>query len=75
MSEIHDLKKYKESLALLPHLDTILKVFNLTEAALKHYGTYIPVAKVLMTIRDQKALIELYKVNYKKIKEAKGKKV
>lgn len=74
MNNTHDLKKYKESLAILPHLEAIIRVLNLTESALKHYNSYIPVIKILNSIRDQKALLEIHRIDYKKIKETKGRK-
>lgn len=69
----HNLRKYKESKAVLPHLELILRIFNLTETSLKYFSAYIPVAKVLIVLREQKLVIEAYKAAHKSVKDNKGK--
>lgn len=69
---IHNLKNYKESLILLPDVEDILKVLTLTEKALTHYKHYIPAAKVLFTVKDQKAILEGYKKELTNTKISKG---
>jgi hypothetical protein len=72
MNNIHNLNKYKESLVVLTHIDAILRVFNLAERSLSLFKVYIPVAKVLHVIKEQKALLELHKKEYERIKSTKG---
>jgi len=69
----HSLKDYKEAIILTEHLDAILKVLNLTERGLEHFKLYIPVAKVLHTIKDQKSILEVHYEKAKRVKESKGK--
>ncbi len=70
---MYDLKKYREARALLPHLDTILKILALTEKALSYYICYIQVAKILFVIKQEKEILETYKNLLKKNQETKGK--
>lgn len=67
MEKVTDLKKYKEAKAVTPHLEAILKVFVLTIAALTRFKAYIPVAKVLVVIEDQKLILESHLSKYRKI--------
>jgi hypothetical protein len=75
MSDVHNLKSYKESLALLPDIENILNVLSLTELALVNYIHYIPVYKVLCSTRDQKKLLEIHYKELLYIKNSKGKKI
>jgi len=72
MSNIHDLKRYKEALAIYPHLEKILKILSFTEKSLSYFGTYIPVAKILMVIKSERYVLESYKKTYEDIKNTKG---
>lgn len=67
MEKIVDLKKYKEAKAVIPHLEAILKVFTLTIAALTRFKAYIPVAKVLVVVEDQRLILESHLKKYKNI--------
>lgn len=74
MEKVTDLKAYKENLkkqkeakAVIPHLEAILKVFVLTIAALKIFKAYIPVAKVLAVIEDQKLILDSHLTKYRKL--------
>lgn len=71
---IHNLKDYKQSKIVLPHLIAILKVLDLTERSLKPFNYYVPVARVLVVIKEQKSIIESYKEENETIKKSKGKK-
>lgn len=68
----HDLQKYKEAKALLPHLETIIKVLNLTIKSLSYYQHFIPVYRILSVINNQKYILELERDRYKYIKSTKG---
>lgn len=70
---IYDFRKYKESKILLPHIDAILKVFELTEKALARFTGYIPVQRVINVMREQHKILMDYKVEYEAIKKRKGK--
>lgn len=72
---LHDLRSYKESKIALPHIKAILQVFELTEKSLTHFSSYRSVAKVLMTIADQRAILESYQIMYNKINKEKGEKI
>ena len=74
MSDLHDLKRYKESLVLLPHLKDILKITEKWEAVLFKYKKYMPVAKMLMTISDQRDILKNTITYYEKVNKLKGKK-
>lgn len=69
---IHNFKKYKESKVVLPHLDAILKVLSLTEQSLTYFQVYIPVARLLVVLKHEKAILEDYKKEYETINETKG---
>lgn len=69
---IHNFKKYKESKIVLPHLEGILQVLNLTERSLTLFSYYLPVAKILIVLREQKSIIESYKQEYEIVKKNKG---
>ena len=70
--EVHNLKRYKESKTILPHLEQILRVLELTEQSLTYFKSYIPVAKLLLNIKEQKKILEGYRNKYKEIKKTKG---
>lgn len=70
----YNLKSYKDAKLMLPHIETILKIFNLTEKSLDYYRTYVPAAKVLQIVREQKKEMEFYHKVYKNAKDNKGKK-
>lgn len=69
---IHDLKKYKNAKGTLPHLEAILKVLDLTERSLKIFSFYIPVAKILLVIKEERLVIESYRHINSSIKNNKG---
>lgn len=71
---MYDLKKYGEAKAILPHLDAILKVLDLTERSLSFYKGYIPVSKILDVVSNQKRILKSYAEMYRKVKATKGKK-
>lgn len=74
MSDVYDLKKLKDAKALLPHIEKILLIFDLTEKSLSYYRAYIPAAKVIRIVSEQKKELQLHRDFYKKVKESKGKK-
>lgn len=67
MENVTNLKQYKEAKAVIPHLEAILKVFDLTIKALKIFKAYIGVAKVLLVIEDQKLILESHLAKYRKL--------
>lgn len=72
---IHNLKRYKESLSILPDVEAMLKIFTLTELALTHYAHYLPAYKVLSTVKDQKRMLEMHHRELLEIKNSKGKRI
>lgn len=74
MNDVHSLKNFKDAKTLLPHIEKILYIFDLTEKSLGYYKSYIPAAKVLRVIIEQKKELQLHRDFYKKVKESKGKK-
>lgn len=72
---VHNLKSYRESLALLPDVEHILRVLILTEGALKNHTHYLPAYKVLSAARDQRKMLEILYKELLAIKNSKGKKV
>lgn len=72
MSNIHSLRAIKEAKATLPHLEQILLVVNLSIKGLSHFKCYMPVAKILFTLEEQRRMLELYKVKYSDILKNKG---
>lgn len=69
---VHDFQKYKEAKVILPQINTILGILNLAEKTLNYYRNYIPVAKILYTIREQRIILQTYKEDFEKIKKTKG---
>lgn len=74
MSSIHNFKGYKDAKNLLPHMEKILHIFDLAQRSLNYYSAYVPAAKVLQVVKEQKRELEQHYIFYKKIKEEKGKK-
>lgn len=72
---VHNFKKYKESLILLPDIDIMLKIMTLIESTLVHYSHYAPAEKVLTTARDQKKILENYRQELQYVKKNKGIKI
>lgn len=72
-SEVFNLKDYKEAKTVLPHINAVLKIINLSMMGLKMFKTYIPVAVILSTMNEQKVILEIYQQRYKKILDKKGK--
>ena len=68
----HDLKKYKESLMHLDHLQVILHILALSIRGLAIYKDYIPVMKILLVMEDQKQILEAHYKKFKRTKETKG---
>ena len=69
---VHNLKKYKDAKAILPHIDNILKVLNLSEKALTHYSHFVSVARILKVIKYEKLELENYKIIYESVRKKKG---
>ena len=69
----HDLLSYKESKITCEHLEKVLLVLKLATKSLYIFRAYIPVAKILLVMEDQRKILEENYVKFKKIKEEKGK--
>ncbi len=69
---IHDLKSYKESKSILPDLERMILLLTLIERGLVTFSHYIPIAKVLFAVKDQKAILEGYKKNMTDVQKKKG---
>lgn len=72
---VHSFRKYKESLAILPDIEEMIKILALTEKALSFYSHYIPAYKVISTVKDQKTLLLGYQKELMQTKKNKGIKV
>jgi hypothetical protein len=72
---IYNIKKYKESLLLLPDIEIMLKILNLTEKTLSYYTHYLPAFRVLTVVKEQKIILNAYYKELSEIKKSKGKKV
>jgi hypothetical protein len=70
---INDLKKYKESIVVIDHLNVILKIINLSIKGLQMFSMYTPVARILYTLENERAILECHYYKYNRIKESKGK--
>lgn len=64
---LKDYKRNKQAKVMLPQIDIILTIFNLSIKGLEHFRAYIPVAKVLAVIKEQKAIMEMHKDKLTKI--------
>lgn len=71
-NKVHNLKAYKEAVAHLPHLDNMLLIINLSIRGLIPFRSYVPIAKILLVMEDQKQILESFQKKYKKIKDNKG---
>jgi hypothetical protein len=56
----------------LPQIKAILKVMDLSIKGLSYYKAYIPVAKVLVVMQEQKSLLEAHQNKYQRVLESKG---
>ena len=72
--EMHNLQDYKSAKTVLPHINAILHIVNLSIRGLNLYRVYIPVNVILHTLQEQKTVLEIYQMKYKKILEMKGRK-
>lgn len=70
---IHDIEEYKKAKTILPHLEQILRVLDLTEQSLSYFKSYIPISSILVNIKEQRIVLEAYRKKFKDIKTAKGK--
>ena len=80
MDKLVDFSKYKnnqkaqrEAKVLLPHLNSILHVVNLNIKGLTLYKSYIPVAKILQVLNEQKTILEIHQKRFVEIVNNKGK--
>lgn len=69
----HDLKAYREAKTILPHLNAILKVIDLSIRSLAHFKSYLPVMRILVAMEKEKTLLELNQKKYEAILKSKGK--
>lgn len=69
---MHDLKKYREAKTILPHIEAILKVINLSIKSLSHFKSYLPVMRILVVMEEQKTLLEINQKKYAEIIKNKG---
>lgn len=67
-----NLRAYKEAKIMLPQLESILKIMNLSIAGFKLFKGFIPVAVVLSTLNEQKVVIEIHRDRFKRIVDNKG---
>jgi len=70
MKNVRDIKEFKETKKIkvyVEHLKAITKVVDLSIAGLKHFEVYIPVHRILRTLKDEKKILDSHLANYEKI--------
>ena len=73
ISNIKDFKQIKKLKVITSDLKMILKIFNLTITALKHYSNYVMVMEIISIIQNNKTLVEIQYNKYnKKLGEENG---
>ena len=72
---MHNLKDYREAKIILPQLEAILRIVNLSIQGLSFYRAYMPVSVMLHTLKEQKIVLEIHRDRYKRIVDMKGKKL
>ena len=70
---VHKLGDYKISKTVVRDLEAILTVINLTIRGLQLFKHYIPVAKVLNVLENEKGILNAHLQKYTKINQEKGK--
>ncbi len=75
MTDVFNIKAYKEAKIMLPKIDGILRIINLSISGLTIFRAFIPVAVILSTMNEQKVTLEIHRLRYKKIIENKGKRL
>lgn len=69
---VYSINRYREAKQLLPHLKNIIISIEELEQSLHPYSSFMPVAKIILTNRVQKAyIIDCYNT-YVKILSKKG---
>ncbi len=69
---VHDFKSYKESRSILPDLERMILILTLVERGLVHFNHYLPIARVLNTVKEQRGILEGYKNTMMNVKKNKG---
>jgi hypothetical protein len=72
MSNEFSLRAYREAKTILPHLDAIITIFELSLKGLVIFKSYVPVYRVMVVIDEQKKLLESHRARLRKVLESKG---
>ena len=70
---VNNLLEYRKAKILAQDLKSILKIIDLSIAALHYYSKYAPVNVIISTLQTNKTLLEIHYNKYKRIVETKGK--
>lgn len=73
MSNIYDIKQLKASKIYITHLESILKVVDLSIKGLQHFELYDSVRRILNVMRDEQKILQLHLEKQKHILKNKGK--
>lgn len=69
---IHNITEYKKAQVIVKDLEKAIKVINAAETSLLGYDRYRPIAHILTTLSNEKALLQIYLEQYQIILETKG---
>lgn len=69
---IYNITEYKKAQVIVKDLEKVIKVINAAETSLISHDRYRPVAHILTTLSNEKALLQIYLEQYKVILETKG---
>ena len=73
MSNVHDLKKFKAVKLIDRDLAQLVKVLDLNIKGFQNYKHYIPIAKVLATLNEQRTILAIHLEKCKQVLKDKGK--
>lgn len=76
MDNVHSIKNFKNTKQLklqVTHLKAILKVVDLSIKGLTTFEVYVPVHTILITLREQKRILEAHLKQITNILDDKGK--
>lgn len=70
---MNSFKNYKEAKHILPHLEGILKIVDLSMRSLKLFDCYLPVIRILKVLKEEQSLLQIHQKKYEDIIKTKGK--
>jgi hypothetical protein len=70
---LHSLSDLRKAKIFVKDLEKILKLVDASEAALRNYEKYRPVAHILTTLKEERMFLEVFLEQNKAIVDSKGK--